>query len=481
MPCRELRDLGLTLAIDQQEICLSALTMPSKSKSKSKSKSQRAGQTEVRRVWDTDSTAELLAWLDYCCKYGIDFLDTVVNHLHTKTGRRRDLDQVKSRLRLKWDQWGSDERGSNSRDMYHKGTSCLTRIESENKEPILEAFRRLGELDLRYRLRSTTSTTRSTNRSRSRTLAAVQQGREASQSPLSNLSTTPSLPPVPPTPFESASVSSGPVKQEKEVPDSDEYPPYPDSRLSAGDEDTITPARGISRDIGGKRRRLGDLEGRLQDQTNQLAESRTAVLAHRSQLFTLSNQFSAIRQENDQLLRSIRAAESQQDKAALLSKLQYENLILKQRLAASQSYQDATRELEAGILGPTKAEIKREMMVIEDIINDAASSLWGVHIPFRVENLDFPEHSRAFAESLITRVSGWNSIDQFSVYIHDNNIPRLEVVRSVASVGISTLVFESTFPDFQLVESPLLDQYRKHLLIRGWRTPSGKSRGLNTS
>ena len=455
--------------------------MPSKSKSKSKSKSQRAGQTEVRRVWDTDSTAELLAWLDYCCKYGIDFLDTVVNHLHTKTGRRRDLDQVKSRLRLKWDQWGSDERGSNSRDMYHKGTSCLTRIESENKEPILEAFRRLGELDLRYRLRSTTSTTRSTNRSRSRTLAAVQQGREASQSPLSNLSTTPSLPPVPPTPFESASVSSGPVKQEKEVPDSDEYPPYPDSRLSAGDEDTITPARGISRDIGGKRRRLGDLEGRLQDQTNQLAESRTAVLAHRSQLFTLSNQFSAIRQENDQLLRSIRAAESQQDKAALLSKLQYENLILKQRLAASQSYQDATRELEAGILGPTKAEIKREMMVIEDIINDAASSLWGVHIPFRVENLDFPEHSRAFAESLITRVSGWNSIDQFSVYIHDNNIPRLEVVRSVASVGISTLVFESTFPDFQLVESPLLDQYRKHLLIRGWRTPSGKSRGLNTS
>jgi len=256
------------------------------------------------------------------------------------------------------------------------------------------------------------------------------------------------------------------------VPDSDEYPPYPNSSLSARDEDAITPRRDISRDILGERRRLGDLEGRLQDKAAQLAESRTAALAHRNQLFTLSNQISAIRQENAQLLLSVRIAESQQDRTALLSKLQYENSILKQRIAATQSYQGETRELEAGTLGPTKAEIKREMIVIEDIINDAASSLWGMHIPFRVENLDIPEHSRAFTETLITKISGWRSIDQFSVYIHNNDIPRLEVVRSIASVGISTLVFESTFPDFQLVESPLLDQYRKHLLIRGWRTPS---------
>ncbi|KAJ9133308.1 hypothetical protein NKR23_g10870 [Pleurostoma richardsiae] len=124
------------------------------------------------------------------------------------------------------------------------------------------------------------------------------------------------------------------------------------------------------------------------------------------------------------------------------------------------------REIEEGMLGPTEGEIRGEMMTIEDNIDDAASSLRGACAPFRGERPNFSECSCTFFKTLTIKVGGWNDIDEFCTHVLDNEIPILEVLRSIAAAGICTLVFESTSLDFQLSGSPLLDQYRRHLLLR---------------
>jgi len=49
----------------------------------------------------------------------------------------------------------------------------------------------------------------------------------------------------------------------------------------------------------------------------------------------------------------------------------------------------------------------------------------------------------------------------------DGDLSDIHIITALVSAAMAELVFESSFPDFLARESPLLDQYRKHILSAG--------------
>ncbi|KAL2193642.1 hypothetical protein P885DRAFT_63838 [Corynascus similis CBS 632.67] len=100
-------------------------------------------------------------------------------------------------------------------------------------------------------------------------------------------------------------------------------------------------------------------------------------------------------------------------------------------------------------------------------LKDACSS---VEITIPTDSASNKSHSGqefkgSDSESWIQRMAQCN-FESFLSRAIDTNVSNLHIIRALTAAGISDLVFESDFLDFQAKESPILDQYRKHVLAR---------------
>jgi hypothetical protein len=139
--------------------------------------------------------------------------------------------------------------------------------------------------------------------------------------------------------------------------------------------------------------------------------------------------------------------------------LRYENSVLKGQLEQISSQRQIMALATTDSVRPSDRTIWQELELIATDLKDACSSV-DITIPPTSVNT-----SRE-TESWTQRIAQC-SFDQFLSSAMDADISDFHIVRALAAAGISELVFESRFPDFLARESPLLDQYRSHVLATG--------------
>ena len=180
-------------------------------------------------------------------------------------------------------------------------------------------------------------------------------------------------------------------------------------------------------------------------------------------IFSLSNRLSAAEFECEKIRESASRAAECSDEIIVRRDLLYENSVLKGALQRLSSQQKLIPMVATDSVRPSNQEIWQELGLIAADIKDACSSA-DMSIPSKP--IDDIEPSRAKLESWTRRVAQC-SLDRFLASPADSDISDLDIVRALAAAGISELVFQTQFPDFLATESPLLDQYRRHILTKG--------------
>ena len=193
-------------------------------------------------------------------------------------------------------------------------------------------------------------------------------------------------------------------------------------------------------------------------------EAREENAQLKSYIHTLSDRLSAANAEVQSIRHSARAADQHKNNFSMQRDLRYEVSYLRDRIDKMRSQQQRLVNVTgASSLGPSDVDIREAFALIHDEIQDASSSIdirrdMEINVQALVQN----ESLNNWAQHL-----GYESLGGLVSSLPENGMSELEVVGSLAAVGICQLVFQSSFPDCLARESPLLDQYRTAILTQG--------------
>ena len=198
-----------------------------------------------------------------------------------------------------------------------------------------------------------------------------------------------------------------------------------------------------------------------------LNEAREENAQLKSYIHTLSDRLSAANAEVQSIRHSARAADQHKDNFSMQRDLRYEVSYLRDQIDKMRSQQQRFVNVTgASSLGPSDVDIREAFALIHDEIQDACSSIdirrdMEINVQALVQNESLDRWAQHLGyESLGGLVSSVSSVS-------GNEKSDLEIVGSLAAVGICQLVFQSSFPDCLARESPLLDQYRTAILTQG--------------
>lgn len=123
----------------------------------------------TRFYWTLDDIIQLLAFLDHCLEFGLDFESSVAGHLAEATGKVFSNKQIYGKLEREWKVYGRDD-VPDVDDLFVKGSSVLN-YSLELQDQIRDVARHI-EPPQEVRGRALTS--------RSRTLSMSRQASESS-------------------------------------------------------------------------------------------------------------------------------------------------------------------------------------------------------------------------------------------------------------------------------------------------------------
>lgn len=211
---------------------------------------------------------------------------------------------------------------------------------------------------------------------------------------------------------------------------------------------------------------IKNLERELTDAKSKLGCAQRENAEQKQYIFSLSNRLSAAQVECDEFRHSARAAAVHRDDFVMQRNLRHENYLLKDQLANVRKQQKNLALIQTNSLGPSERAIQDEFDQIRVELKDACSSLH-IAAPSTTSLQDMQMRDDEGVVGPWAQRLAQCSFLQLASLAVENGVSGLEVVRSLAAVGVCDLVFESDFPHLMAKESPILDQYRKHMLARG--------------
>ncbi|KAM5345066.1 hypothetical protein ACJ41O_010928 [Fusarium nematophilum] len=411
------------------------------------------------QVWANNDRLELLAYLNWCVQYEVDFEATVMGHLKGVTGKDFSSRQIRDKL---WRDWNNYGKCDNFEDLYSQGTAALNPEEAED-QVIQQMLARLGSPPRsRYLLRHDSSAPKS----RSRTLSTVRG-----------------------TPKSSALKAAGPSRPSN----SHDGPGDTQKRKALGavsnNLNECELGRGSSIDKKGETDRdpgtipdsecsemmgLGDtpdpplqqLDKELDCTTeaqmlDELEDLRTELLKEKARVFTLRSRLSETQREMNELHNS-----SQATSTGEYNFRQQISYLLGQLEAKDRLWQD-TVAFRADTLSFSREAIKLEYDLLYHGVNEASSFICEMN----PDEEDFPQQKSQYHQSAQTwavKASGWR-LERLLSYSHEEGILKEKLFASLATAGVFELIFEPVFPDILALESPLLHQYRKHIRTKDGR------------
>ncbi|KAI0903844.1 hypothetical protein F4823DRAFT_250452 [Ustulina deusta] len=395
-------------------------------------KKRSCNRTRATR-WSAEEEEHLLAWLDHCIRYDIDFDTTVASRMRIVTQRAPTQRQCTWKVI-----WFRKTYCPNTSPqiIWLKGSSILE-LEEESRQRIRQLCHELEP---------------------------PEQSRESSV--LSSLGSTPSYP--------GSDFCVEGDEKDADRSSSDEEPssakPEEGSKLAPGTENSQSSARIYPfRSIGVQTSDMfpdslcpdSSLPGEIDRNARLMAAKEARLTAQQHRICHLENELSIIRKGNDRLLRDVDASNNSAHNLEVLHKLRNDNSALKRQLQDIRASQSNELLVKSDSLGPTISWIRDELDWLEDRLAKTCSALGcssSTTQPLSEESVQL--------RRLITRVSGM-PIDRFNTYILSTNISDYQLARSLTAALICELSFESSFPDSLGSESLILRGYREQILIKG--------------
>ena len=197
------------------------------------------------------------------------------------------------------------------------------------------------------------------------------------------------------------------------------------------------------------------LERQLAANSEEVQRLQKENAEQQCRIFTLSTRLSAAELEFEFLRESTNKAIKYRDNVLMQQNLRYENSVLKGQLNHLGSQRQIIALAATDSVRLPNRRVHQELEQIATDLKDACSSVEITSPPTSLNTSTETE----FWTQRIARCS----FGQFSI---DSDDSKFYVARALAAAGISELVFESRLLDFLPWESPLLDQYRSHILAR---------------
>ncbi|KAF4497401.1 hypothetical protein FAGAP_6423 [Fusarium agapanthi] len=404
-------------------------------KNNRKSRRRARSKPTERFFWSTTERLQLLAYLDWCVQSCVKFEVTAPGYLKNATGRCFSKERIRRKLYQEWTKYGECKRFN---DLFEQGTAGLNPLQGEEQESF-------------YQIVASMSPAQGARCTRSRSLGLTARSIEARASSgptrtvLNNNLSEDEL---------TRDHDTDMVKGENESELSTLSSPallaikrQLDNTISASQEETMSV-------ISQAQSNSSSIEARLR-------QSEADLLKQKSYSVTLENRISELEREKSNLKHSIDNASSapdifsgvevqlREEVAELKRKLRREGLLMK-------SYED----LEADRLGFLNTSLRVEYKKLHSNIRNTSSTICHLSLDDAL-----PEQRTGFshlANNWAGRISGCD-LGPLLDHCEAAQIPKRFILAALVAAGIFELVLEDAFPAFLAGDSPLLDQYRKHI------------------
>ncbi|KAG7423423.1 hypothetical protein Forpi1262_v015432 [Fusarium oxysporum f. sp. raphani] len=196
----------------------------------------------------------------------------------------------------------------------------------------------------------------------------------------------------------------------------------------------------------------------------RLRQSEADLLKQKSYSVTLENRMSELKRRNSDLEHCISLASSAQGNHREETRLRQVISSLKDKLDRQRLLTKTYDDLEADRLGFLNTSLQAEYGNLHSNIRDTSSAI--CHLS---RDDTIPEQRTGFSHSAnnwATRIGGCD-LGSLLYHCEAAQIPKKVILVSLLAAGIFELALEKVFPEFLAADSPLLDQYRKHIETQG--------------
>ncbi|KAI1268362.1 hypothetical protein F5Y18DRAFT_375010 [Xylariaceae sp. FL1019] len=404
------------------------------------------------RVWGPNDVTALLAYLDYCHLYNIDFRHTVVDHLETQMRKGVTWSQIESRLYTEWKYWGAEDSKS-WRVLLSEGSRCLRLLTDAEREDIRRAMVKLTPPPQTIPASRSSSTSSVLSSIATQEIEGVTENRHLEFPFSGQRSQTGSCHE---TIKRNETNSTNSTRRPLSRIDMKEHIDHGhlefSANLDAGDQHlraVATRYSGITTEL-----------DHQQDLQNAIERERKL----QCEVFTLKDHLFAAREECKELRKCHHAAETTKDTTRTLEDLLYQNSVLRKHVLALESSRHDYKSIASGGLGASNRSIQNQLGNIERLIADACASI-DIRSPVKIKTPFSPElNESSHPLQLWThRVSDEDDAGSFLSYCFSCGISELKLIRCLVAAITHGFVFESPMSDLLAMDCPILHHYRTQI------------------
>ncbi|RGP68810.1 hypothetical protein FSPOR_5015 [Fusarium sporotrichioides] len=412
--------------------------------------------------WSKRDRLELLAYLNWCVEYNGDFNSTSISYLQRATGKVFSERQVRDKLKREWDGYGTCEKFDG---LFSVGTAGLKALVSDDQK-IVEQI--LAEIDppteghwlrsrsigpvTRSQTLSAACSTRSTTESRasssqqgggkqsqrqlkqttkSRRSARVMRTREISEDELAK-----------------GDASDTVKKEHLVVLSTAPSPSQPDANAvfqpampNLADEHMIDTPETVQASL---------VETRLRDAEVEISKQKAYIL-------TLLNRLSGAEKEIDELQRIGRVTDSTHEDEA---KLHERIARLANQRSSHETFLRRVKALETDRLALSGKGVREELNLLYIDTYDTGDLICQMNSNANApgQRVDIPDYAQSWVELLFDGDFG-----SLLEYAEAEGISTSKLVSALLMAGVFKLVMEPALLSISAMQSPLLDQYRRHI------------------
>ncbi|KAJ3571663.1 hypothetical protein NPX13_g5301 [Xylaria arbuscula] len=386
------------------------------------------GQKQARNVtkpfrFTGEEKLRLLAWLDHCIQYEIEFNTSVASYMSSTAQRAPTQRQCLSKLSRLWRAY----RLNGYTSVRSQGSASISLSDSERARVQQICDELKGSLT-----------------------------ESRGSSPLSSLRSTPSVP------------DSYACLVQLERDSGQQFADGTSSSVTldicneqgvGAEKPQLLAREYVSRSIGVQSSDTFSVEAKKNAEF--LAQKEERLVTQQHQIYHLKSELDTTRTQYDKLVRAIDGQGDSAYNAQVVARLRNDNSSLKRQLEDFRAAQsDKERLTKSESLGPTHSQIHVELGWLEDRLTKTCSK-YG-YSPSTAQPLsDESDHLRR----LIERVSS-KSIQDFNAYISSTRISEYQLARALSAAIVCELAFESPFPESLGSDSLLLHGYREQLFLQ---------------
>ncbi|KAF5254024.1 hypothetical protein FANTH_1206 [Fusarium anthophilum] len=424
----------------------------------------RAKPTE-RFVWSTTERLQLLAYLNWCVQSCVKFEVTAPGYLESVTGRQFSKERIRRKLYQEWLSYGTDT-CKKFNDLFELGTACLRPLVGEEQEIFHQISTSLNQAR-RTRSRSLGLTARSCTLSVPRSIYSISSSREPTELSTPQAGNS-NVIPERPRQKTKANSSSGPTRMAWTNDLSEDELTRDDGADRVKDEDeselsTISSpvleaiGRQLANTVPDSQEDAMTVISQAESNTSmgvKLRQSEADLLEQKKYSIALEKRISALKRRNYDLEDCIRLEYGE------VTQLRKQMSSLKEQLDRKRLLERNYDDLEADRLGFLNTSLREEYESLYSNIRNTCSTICHLSLDDALpeERPDFSPLANNWAK----RISGCD-LGPLLDRSEAAQTPKRFILAALVAAGIFELVLEDAFPAFLAADSPLLDQYRRHI------------------